>query len=155
MLAGSAPALAVNAVRKLIQQAALIKEISMDFHQVTSVEFHRAVSKAVKNKDPKFDKNISVFKQPEYATMRCVLHRNKEAGFAVAKDNEIVSVFNVSSVRGLGSEMIKLAIKMGGSHLNCFDGFLVEFYAKFGFKGYKREANWDGPGHPAVVFMRL
>ena len=39
--------------------------------------------------------------------------------------------------------------------LDCFDGFLPDFYAEFGFVEYKREPNWDPKGADVVYMRRL
>jgi len=46
------------------------------------------------------------------------------------------------------------AIDAGAKTLDCFDLYLPGWYSKFGFKEYKREANWT-EGEPDVVYMRL
>jgi hypothetical protein len=42
----------------------------------------------------------------------------------------------------------------GASKLDCFDGFLPEYYKQFGFLETERVANWTA-GEPDVVFMSL
>lgn len=49
---------------------------------------------------------------------------------------------------------MELVLAKGAQTLDCFDGFLPDFYSKFGFVGYKREPNWV-PGKADVVYMRL
>lgn len=72
------------------------------------------------------------------------------AGFAIRKDGELVLVHSIA--RGLGGAMLDVAVRAGATHLDCFDGYLPEFYARHGFVETSREPNWT-PGGPDVVFM--
>src|SRR5690554_6250518 len=74
------------------------------------------------------------------------------AGFIVKNGGELIAVF--STVKGQGRELIQIAKQCGAEYLDCFDGFLTEFYAKNGFVEVKREPNWT-PGGPDVVYMKL
>jgi hypothetical protein len=73
-------------------------------------------------------------------------------GFIVKASGELVGVF--SSQPGRGDELVDAALKAGATHLDCFDGYLTEFYARHGFIEYDRSANWT-PGEPDVVLMGL
>ena len=53
-----------------------------------------------------------------------------------------------------GRRSMELVLAKGAQTLDCFDGFLPDFYSKFGFVEYKREPNWV-PGKADVVYMRL
>lgn len=64
----------------------------------------------------------------------------------------LVALFNNSTTRGLGRELVKAAIGSGAIHLDCFDGFLVGYYQSLGFVETHREPNWT-PGGPDVVYM--
>ncbi len=66
-------------------------------------------------------------------------------------DGDIQGLFAAS---GYGSAVVKAAIAYGGCMLDCFDGFLPEFYKQFGFEEYMREPNWTA-GEPDVVYMAL
>lgn len=75
------------------------------------------------------------------------------SGYGVTVDDELIGLFSL--VPGRGTDLVNDAIKMDGvTSLDCFDGFLPSFYERFGFKEYKREANWT-EGGPDVVFMKL
>lgn len=76
--------------------------------------------------------------------------RNAVGGAAIA-NGVIMGLFAQS---GYGSEVVKCAIACGGRELDCFDGFLPEYYSRFGFVEYDRQANWVA-GEPDVVYMRL
>jgi hypothetical protein len=66
--------------------------------------------------------------------------RGFNAGFAVKTDGDIVAVHNNAGVGGIGGELIKAAIRNGGTKLDHFDGFLSGFYEKYGFKVVSHEA---------------
>jgi hypothetical protein len=53
---------------------------------------------------------------------------------------------------GYGSRLVGDALHNGAEVLDCFDGFLPEFYARHGFVETSREPNWT-PGEPDVVYM--
>ncbi|WP_367135819.1 hypothetical protein [Saccharothrix sp. HUAS TT1] len=74
------------------------------------------------------------------------------SGFGVSADAELIGLF--STTKGRGKELVTEAITAGAVRLDCFDGFLPEFYETFGFRETHREANWT-PGEPDVVFMAL
>ncbi|WJN63012.1 hypothetical protein [Streptomyces phage phiScoe25] len=75
------------------------------------------------------------------------------SGLGVAGDGTLVGVFSL--VKGRGEDMIWEAIlHYGADRLDCFDGFLPDYYKRFGFAEYERVANWTA-GEPDVVFMRL
>lgn len=55
--------------------------------------------------------------------------------------------------RGRGDLLVTEAIRAGGRHLECYDGYLTDLYGRHGFVETAREANWT-PGKPDVVWMR-
>jgi hypothetical protein len=73
-------------------------------------------------------------------------------GFIVKASGELVGVF--SAYKGRGDDLVDAALKSGATHLDCFDGYLTEFYARHGFIEYHRDPNWT-PGGPDVVLMGL
>lgn len=90
-------------------------------------------------------------------------------GYALKPDTDgevdIISVHNNTEIKGVGNELIKSAIKNGGTKLDHFDGFLSDFYQGLGFNEYDRYAwddkyapkDWDYEkyGKPDVVFRKL
>lgn len=86
------------------------------------------------------------------AALRFFLANDRQSGFAVTADGELVGVF--STVKGRGTVLMEAAVTAGARHLDCFDGFLTAFYSRFGFVETERFANWT-PGEPDVVFMAL
>ncbi|MEU6572308.1 hypothetical protein [Streptomyces sp. NPDC046805] len=76
-----------------------------------------------------------------------------KSGFGVAGDGTMIGLF--STVKGRGTDLVWDAVNhKGATKLDCFDGFLPEFYKQFGFQETERVANWT-PGEPDVVFMSL
>lgn len=101
--------------------------------------------------------NIQTFQVPGY-----------EIGFGLKKLPEgvdIVGVHNNTSIKGVGEALIDSAIRLGGTHLDHFDGFLSDFYSKKGFEEYERWKwndeyapkgwNYDKYGRPDAILRRL
>lgn len=74
------------------------------------------------------------------------------SGYGVTSDGTLIGLFSL--VRGRGASLMSDALADGATSLDCFDGFLVGFYARFGFVETRREPNWV-EGEPDVVFMAL
>ena len=79
----------------------------------------------------------------EFASMRLFKLKNYNIGFAVKSDGDIVAVHNNASVRGTGPELMKAAIRNGGSKLDHFDGFLTGFYEQNGFSKVVHIDAWN------------
>lgn len=104
------------------------------------------------------------YQAEEFGGFLCVLSEDGYLGFSVGSDGEISNVFNVGR-RGIGGEAVNAAIECGGYHLNCFDGFLPDYYKQFGFEETGRvkfdrnlaPAEWSYAkyGQPDVVYMTL
>lgn len=75
-----------------------------------------------------------------------------DAGYALRIDGELVLVH--SFLPGRGNDIVTDAIARGATYLDCFDGYLPEFYARHGFQVNARVPNWT-PGEPDVVYMSL
>jgi hypothetical protein len=131
---------------------------TIKFTPVAPLDFQ----KAVQSVPPQY--GLTVYPADEYATMK-IGYNPVGVGYAVKPNGDIVSIFNISGQKGLGEEAIKQAIKAGGNKLDAFDGKLVEYYKKFGFKEYNRikwsdeyaPTGWDYEkyGRPDIVFMKL
>jgi hypothetical protein len=80
------------------------------------------------------------------------LTADANTGYAIKASGELVGVF--STIKGRGDAIVSDAILNGANALDCFDGYLPGFYARFGFVETARVANWT-PGEPDVVFMAL
>jgi DNA (cytosine-5)-methyltransferase 1 len=84
----------------------------------------------------------------------CFLSPDGWTGFVVDQDSGTLNLlFNVGP-RGRGSAAVQRAVLEGARQLDCFDGGLVRFYERHGWKIVNREANWT-PGEPDVVFMEV
>lgn len=77
---------------------------------------------------------LTPYGENDFGKMKTYKVNGYNAGFAIKNDGDIVSVHNNSGVAGIGSLLIKAAIKHGGNKLDHFDGFLTGFYSKLGFK---------------------
>ena len=115
-----------------------------------------------KNKNSR-PENLDPKSLEDYEGSRIFITESENAGFLV-KNGDLQNVFNNSNVRGLGSEIVKLAVEEYGARtLDCFDGFLPKFYSKAGFEEVARipfvdefaPAGWDffRLGRPDIVIM--
>ncbi|MDQ3276477.1 MAG: hypothetical protein M3Q39_15990 [Actinomycetota bacterium] len=84
------------------------------------------------------------------STARYWLSEDHRSGFGVTQDGTLIALFSLE--KGRGDDLVTAAIAAGAKDLDCFDGYLVDFYARHGFVETRREANWT-PGEPDVVFM--
>lgn len=85
------------------------------------------------------------------------------SGFHVKPDGELVSVFN-ATIERRGHALVDAAVKVGATHLDCFDGLLPKLYARHGFVEVKRLAwddtyapegwDYDFQQRPDIIFMR-
>lgn len=75
---------------------------------------------------------------------------DEQSGYIVRADGEIVGLW--SAAPGRGDALVRDAVESGGSHLDCFDGYLPRLYGRHGFVEIAREPNWT-PGGPDVVWM--
>jgi hypothetical protein len=95
---------------------------------------------------------------------RLYLGYEGRAGFAIDSDGDLQHVFNNGAPRGSGALAVRAAVRSGARTLNCFDGFLPQFYKRFGFVEVDRVRfdralatkawNYAAYGEPDVVFMR-
>ncbi|MGW5130865.1 hypothetical protein [Streptomyces sp. NPDC004135] len=74
------------------------------------------------------------------------------SGFGIDAEGTFIGLFSLE--KGRGTELVKAALREGATKLDCFDGFLPEYYKHFGFVETERVPNWT-PGEPDVVFMAL
>lgn len=106
--------------------------------------------------------------QRDFATMLVVA--DGRAGAAVRDTGEISALYSDSSHRGASRALLPVAVQHGGTHLECFDTFLPQLYARSGFikvatipfnRDFAPEG-WDyqamskiAPprGEPEIVFM--
>lgn len=79
-----------------------------------------------------------------------VLTFDGQSGYCIRPDGELVFVF--SRVKGRGKALVDSAVRMGATHLDCFDGYLTDLYSRHGFERVTSLSNWT-PGGPDVVYM--
>lgn len=117
-----------------------------------AADFYKALDQA-EVVNPRIKDFVHRYTPEELAEMKPFLTVDKQSGFALKPDGDIVSAF--SAVKGRGDNLVKRAKKEGGRKLDAFEGYLTEdLYPRHGFKEVRREPNWT-PGEPDVVFMEL
>src|SRR3990167_2563180 len=94
---------------------------------------------------------------------KLIISNDRKVGAAISHDGDIQNVFNNGGPKGAAAQVMMRAIDKGGRTLDCFDGFLPQYYAQFGFKETGRmkfnsdyaPKGWDSKhGQPDVVFMQ-
>lgn len=90
----------------------------------------------------------------EFFDSRCKIRLAKKGntvtGGYIVLDGNLIGLF----ANGVsGSWLLGQAHKDGAASLDCFDGFLVDFYKRHGWTVDSRVANWT-EGEPDVVFMK-
>lgn len=86
---------------------------------------------------------LSYYDENQLASMDLYLIKDQNAGFAIKDGDDIVSVHNNSSLKGLGSEFMRKAKEVGGTRLDHFDGFLSGLYRKYGFTDVYEVYQWS------------
>jgi len=86
---------------------------------------------------------LSAYSESELRSMDLYMIKGHNAGFAIKDGDDIVSVHNNSSLRGLGSEFMRKAKEVGGRRLDHFDGFLSGLYRRYGFTDVYEVYQWD------------
>jgi len=86
---------------------------------------------------------LSYYSESELASMDLYLVKDHNAGFAIKDGDDIVSVHNNSSLKGMGSEFMRKAKEVGGARLDHFDGFLSGLYRKYGFTDVYEVYQWS------------
>lgn len=111
-----------------IDNHSVIDEIRNDNYIINNTkEFMSSLNKSDKGEF------LTSYTDKEFNDMTTYKLKNYNAGFAIKKDGDIVSVHNNSGIKGIGKELLKSAIKFGGKKLDHFDGFLTGFYKSLGF----------------------
>jgi hypothetical protein len=98
----------------------------------------------------RYKQNLDV--KDNYNDYDCYLAEDYRFGFCVhKKTGELCNVFSIE--KGRGEEILSFATTVYRQlRLDCFDGYLKEFYSRFGFKEVKREENYT-KGGPDVIFL--
>lgn len=124
------------------------------FQVVLAGRFSRRIAN-LKRVNPRMGENLWKYDISEYRNMRLFMTSDGSSGFALKETlagYDLVNVFN-TGIKGMGHILVSAAIEQGATTLDCLDGFLPTFYAKFGFEEYNREPNWTA-GEPDVIFMK-
>lgn len=92
------------------------------------------------------------------------LSEDGKIGYMLSKEGEFMNLFNNSDERGAGVSAVIDAIVNGAKFGDCMDGFLPEYYAKFGFEETGRDTwddqyapeGWDyeSYGRPDIVYIQ-
>jgi len=139
----------------------------LHIHELKNSEkFYEAINSA--KKDNEYGSFVHAYERDEYKKMKLFVVNAGAAGVAVKK-GDIVSVFKnpdmalKDSIERINNTLLVTALKNGGERLDCFDGFLPELYAKFGFvpcarlkfnDEYAPEGwNFERDGKPNILFM--
>ena len=132
-----------------------------------SQAFHNAISEATQ-KNP-YGASVEIKDASEYNGMRLFVTEGGDAGFAITKEGDLVSLFATPKVGGKrAGSMLFLGIQEGARTLDCFDTVLPHIYSLAGFRPISRikwnneyaPKGWDydlykkhNNGRPDVVFM--
>lgn len=107
---------------------------------------------------------IAVYTPEEYANYgaRVFMSADKQSGFAVKADGDLITVFSLA--KGRGRQLVTEAVKAGATKLDCYDGHLATLYGAAGFEVVERltwddqykPADWDSErfDNPDVLYMR-
>jgi hypothetical protein len=106
---------------------------------------------------------LSLHTAEELKDDKLFLSEDGKVGIAVTPEGDIQNVFNNGGPKGAAAYALVQAIENGGRMLDCYDGFLPDFYRQFGFQEtgrikFKSEfahKNWDSAKYdsPDGVFM--
>jgi len=76
---------------------------------------------------------LTNYQVEDLSKMKLFKVKGFDVGYAIENDGNIVSMYNNTGFKNLGTFLIKSSIKNGGNKLDHFDGFLTGFYSRFGF----------------------
>lgn len=132
--------------------------------RVNAREFHQAIAKGKKTSNSWM---VDVHSVREYRKMKCYLSASGNAGVAIKRNGDVVSVFSSAKGSNAMGKLIPFAVEMGGKKLDCYangrNGGLASMYARYGaratgkvaFNSEYAPADWDGKSYPNVVAMVL
>ena len=146
---------------------AIIQSIKDNDFETSTVEFHASLQHALNRAHSAV---LSAYSLDDLNKMKCFKVKGISAGFALkpvkgVSGYDIVSVHNDSGIKALGSLLMDSAIALGGRYLDCFEGYLPDFYAKKGFVQYdfspydpqydpEGKLKAELKGEKGVVFMK-
>lgn len=113
--------------------------IQSDNYESNATEFKKSLNQS------KHKEMLTNYSIPELKKMKLFKVPGYNIGFALkqkdGKFQEIVAVHNNEpNIKGVGQDLVKSAIGLGGIYLDHFDGVLTKFYSDLGFVEYDRDA---------------
>lgn len=127
----------------------------------TPNEFYEAIGRAKKTNE--YGSFVTQHSVDEYKDMCLFITTDGQAGIAVTKDNNIVSIFNGGERKGALKTLLPVAIQNGGNKLDNYNSeklsSLYELYGfnpiskvKFNNKFAPTDWNYERDGNPDIVF---
>ena len=117
----------------------------------------------------KLDADLSPFLTPyadqdyEKKGTRLFLSQDRQSGFGINPDGELISVFSLERKRG--KILVAEAKKQGATHLSCMGEHLLKMYSEFGFAPVEilqwdnrfapKDWNYERFGTPNIYDMKL
>ncbi len=132
----------------------------MKYVQTNFVEFIRNINELPAH----LHTFVTAYSVDEYEEKGAVafLSETHKSGYVLTDENDLISVFSLPGARE-GKAAIQDAVSRGALTLDCFEGYLPEFYEKFGFVEIDRltwddhyaPETWDYDrfGRPDIIFM--
>jgi len=142
------------------QRAELIAEIEAPAVEAppTEVAVEEFVPAIDKMKETEFGKKdyLTFYSVKNYGEKetKLFLMDDKNSGYGINPDGELISVFSHPSVsgEGRGDLLVSQAVQNGATYLDAVGDHLRVFYERHGFEEVRREKNLT-PGEPDVIFM--
>lgn len=127
----------------------------------TPEEFYSAIGEAKKTNA--FGAYVDQHTIEEYSEMKFLfLTLDNKAGIAITSDNNIVSIFNGGEKKGVLKTLLPMALEVGGTKLDNYDGKLSALYELYGFDPISNtefdetfapeDWNFERDGTPDIVF---
>ena len=125
-------------------------DLKADFQRVVAEKFYNALKKAYETSE-RLKEHIDL--KPSYDNYDCWLSEDGLTGAAVERhDLELCSVFSLANN---GTDLLRNIINhYDFLHLNCFQGYLVDFYESFGLKVTGHDKNRHSETSPDIVLMQ-
>lgn len=143
---------AAAAISLCVHEPLIVERPSSIFNRVAAPSFQQNL-RIICEQKPLLQAELTIL--DDYTATDCWLGEAAVAGFAVARDRELINVF--SRLSGQGFKAVEFAqSQYDHLHLNCYEGRMEDFYARAGFREMRREANWfstDSNPLPRVVYM--
>jgi hypothetical protein len=105
---------------------------------------------------------MSPLKPEDLSGHTLVSTKDHKAGVAIDPKGDLQNLYNNGGPKGIAADLVAQAISKGANTLDCYDGYLPDYYRQFGFVETGRMKfdpqfahGWDinKNGQPDVVFM--